>query len=128
MIQPFVARVQKHLRDVFRRWFGRSPQLDYTPTVLEELPNEMDDGVLYVCGEGGHLWSVSFVCPCGCGEGVHLSLHRDGHPRWELDEHEDGTVSIWPSIWRIEGCRSHFWIRNGNVRWAGPAYEEQRER
>lgn len=128
MTRQIVTRIRKHLRDAFRRWLRRGPQPDYAPILLEELPDELEEGVLYVCGEGGHLWSVSFVCPCGCGEGVHLSLHRDGLPRWRLDEHEDGTVSIWPSIWRIRGCRSHFWIRHGTVRWASSVAEQQGER
>ncbi|WP_236819161.1 DUF6527 family protein [Alicyclobacillus ferrooxydans] len=57
------------------------------------------------------------LCPCGCGEVLHMSLHPDGRPRWELTRHPDGTVSLSPSVWRKVGCRSHFFLERGRVRW-----------
>ncbi|MCL5047127.1 MAG: DUF6527 family protein [Actinobacteria bacterium] len=82
----------------------------YRTVFLEELPDCLDERVLYVLGEGGHLWSVAMLCQCGCGETLHMSLHQEGRPRWELTYHSDGTVSLWPSIWRKYGCRSHFFL------------------
>ena len=96
---------------------GRRQLRPFDSVFLDELPTSLRPGTLYVCGEGEHLWSVSFLCPCGCEDAVHLSLHRDGRPRWELSEHDDGSLSLRPSVWRRTGCRSHFVIERGIIRW-----------
>jgi hypothetical protein len=57
------------------------------------------------------------LCPCGCGETLHMSLLPDSHPKWKLLRHDDGTVSLHPSVWRTKGCRSHFFLRNGMIVW-----------
>lgn len=40
---------------------------------------------------------------------------KEGRPRWPLDEHEDGTITLHLSVWRKEGCRSHFFLRHGKI-------------
>jgi hypothetical protein len=48
---------------------------------------------------------------------VQLSLLEDSRPRWRVEEHDDGTASIYPSVWRRRGCRSHFFVQRGMVIW-----------
>lgn len=84
---------------------------------VEELPDSLNRRSLYVAGEGPHLWFAAFICPCGCGAAVQLSLMPEGRPRWTLTEHDDGTATLNPSIWRTKGCRSHFWVRRGRIEW-----------
>ncbi len=72
---------------------------------------------VYVLGEKQYLWSVALLCPCGCGEALHMSLHDDSRPRWRIRDHRDGTVTLFPSVWRTVGCRSHFFLRRGRVEW-----------
>jgi hypothetical protein len=84
---------------------------------VEELPDLLDRRHLYVAGEGLHLWFAAFLCPCGCGATVQLSLMLEGRPRWQLSEHPDGTATLTPSVWRTKGCRSHFWVRRGRIEW-----------
>ncbi|MCF8567897.1 hypothetical protein LLE49_24550 [Alicyclobacillus tolerans] len=84
---------------------------------MEELPERLDKHLIYILGEGEYTWSAEMLCPCGCGEVLHMSLHPDGRPRWELTRHPDGTVSLSPSVWRKVGCRSHFFLERGRVRW-----------
>lgn len=86
---------------------------------LEELPEQLDAGVVYVLGEGPHRWFVALLCPCGCGATVQVSLLADAKPRWHLLEHPDKTISLHPSVWRKVGCRSHFFLRNGCIQWCG---------
>jgi hypothetical protein len=86
---------------------------------LEELPERLDAGAVYVLGEGEHKWFVALVCPCGCGATVQMSLLPDAQPRWRLIEHTDETISLEPSVWRRVGCRSHFFIRRGLIQWCG---------
>lgn len=82
-----------------------------------DMPERLSAGKLYLIGEGEYLWSAAFLCPCGCGEAVQLSLMPDSRPRWRAEEHADGTVSLMPSVWRTKGCRSHFFVRRGLVDW-----------
>ncbi|WP_425373246.1 DUF6527 family protein, partial [Klebsiella pneumoniae] len=32
-----------------------------------------------------------------------------------------GRPTLYPSIWRTTGCRSHFWVRIGRIHWCGKA-------
>lgn len=86
-------------------------------TVVDEVPEKPRPATVYLVGEGDHLWFVVFVCPCGCGEAVQLNLLPDARPRWSAERHPDGTVSVAPSVWRVAGCRSHFFLRRGRVEW-----------
>lgn len=100
-------------------WFAGflSRRRPYEICCIPEQPDKLSERIIYLIGEGGHLWFAVMLCPCGCGETLHMSLLVDGRPRWELTEHFDGTISLVPSIWRKTGCRSHFWLRHGQIRW-----------
>jgi hypothetical protein len=51
---------------------------------------------------------------------IQLNLLPDAEPLWSLTKHRDGTVTLSPSIWRQKGCRSHFFIRKGQIEWFIP--------
>jgi hypothetical protein len=64
----------------------------------------------------GARW-LSFRCPCGCDADVTLSLQRSHWPRWRADRHEDGSVSVYPSVHR-RSCGAHFVLVRNRVVWA----------
>lgn len=97
-------------------WFRRAPKPLRT-VHLEELPERLEAGVVYVLGEGAHKWFVALLCPCGCGATVQVSLLPDAVPTWKLIEHPDQTISLHPSVWGRVGCRSHFFLRRGQIQW-----------
>ena len=106
------------LRSWWRRveaWVLRRPPPLRTIQV-EELPDELRSDSVYVVGESSHAWSVAMLCPCGCGATLEMSL-MEGRPRWCAEVHDDGTMSLSPSVWRRVGCRSHFFVRRGQVAW-----------
>ena len=103
-----------------RGWFGPRRERPLRTVVVEELPDCLDTNTIYVAGENGHFWFVAMLCPCGCGATLHMSLLADARPRWLLTRHEDGSVSLTPSVWRQVGCRSHFFLVRGKVQWCGP--------
>lgn len=84
---------------------------------IEELSDCLKNNYIYILGEGDYLWEAVMLCPCGCGELLHMSLHKNGSPKWNLEKHKNGTVSLSPSIWRKKGCCSHFFIEKGFVVW-----------
>ena len=79
---------------------------------VDHIPEQLDDGVLYVSIQFG---TIIHRCACGCGQEVVTPL---GPAEWRLT-YDGRTVSLAPSIgnWNFQ-CRSHYWIENGNVRWA----------
>lgn len=98
-------------------WLFTGKKSPYKTVYIEELPDQLKKNHIYVLGEREHLWEAAILCPCGCGETLHMSLHREGRPRWKVEKHKNGTVSLYPSVWRKVGCRSHFYFRKGYIEW-----------
>lgn len=99
-----------------KSWFVRKAKPLRT-VYLEELPEAPDPKAVYVLGEGANRWFVSFLCPCGCGTMLQMTLLPEDKPHWRLTEHDDATISISPSVWRHAGCHSHFFLRRGMIVW-----------
>lgn len=81
-----------------------------------ERPQALKPRRLYVTF---HAYGPAFgfmLCPCGCGETIHLRFMGDRRPRWSLETHA-GRATIFPSVWRQSGCRSHFFVRHGHIDW-----------
>lgn len=91
-------------------------ETSYSCRMLDELPNSYADNLVYVVGEGKNLWIAAFLCPCGCGALIQLSLLENDSPHWSLSI-IDNRPTISPSINRISGCCSHFFLRKGAVEW-----------
>lgn len=83
------------------------------------MPKELQAGVLYVSEEFG---AVAHLCPCGCGSKIRTPL---GPTEWSLSVTNRGP-SLFPSIgnWQIP-CKSHYWIKDGKIIWAGQWTPEQ---
>jgi hypothetical protein len=81
------------------------------------FPAKLHRRRIYVLTEDGEPWEARLICPCGCGEALDLSLLRDDHPTWTMKADAHGRATLHPSIWRHVGCRSHFFVRGGRIRW-----------
>lgn len=86
---------------------------------VAELPEQPATGTLYLVGEG-QAWSAGLVCPCGCGKLIQLSMLQDEFPKWSVEVTFWGLPTVEPSVWRTSGCRSHFFLQKGKIRWCGP--------
>lgn len=84
---------------------------------VDDEPERLSPGVLYVLEDAGQTWTAIMKCPGGCGQALHMNLIQDSKPVWTLTKNPDGSVSLSPSIWRKEGCGCHFWIRNSKINW-----------
>lgn len=114
------------IRSVLRRtwhwivgWFRAAPERPFTLTYVEsdELPSEIPTRTLVVAREEGDLWSAGMICPCGCKRRIELMLLSGVKPRWDLHVDRAGLPTLWPSVWVNDGCRSHFWLRGGEISW-----------
>jgi hypothetical protein len=84
---------------------------------VEDFPDSMKRFTIYLASGGENIRAAGLVCPCGCGEVIELNLLASVRPCWQVIEHPKGLVSLSPSVRRMNGCRSHFWIRNGQINW-----------
>jgi len=98
----------------------RDTRRRYMPRIVDETPDKPEPGIVYLIREGGSVWSAALLCPSDCGVLIQLSLLKGDRPRWSYYVHKDGTVSLFPSVARTVGCRSHFILRKGAVRWFRP--------
>ena len=85
--------------------------------VTDDLPEIIPPRVLVLMGEADAPWQAAMLCPCKCGEVIRLSLVEHDKPRWSARVDDDGLPTLTPSVWRVRGCRSHFILTNGRVRW-----------
>ncbi len=84
---------------------------------LKDLPETFENNTYYLIGNNKNPWVAAFLCPCGCKGTIQLNLLKNAHPCWSIKLSWYKGISISPSIWRTEGCQSHFWIRKGQVIW-----------
>jgi hypothetical protein len=84
---------------------------------VDDLPDRLQKHRIYLIGEDGQVWQAAMLCPCGCAALIQLSVLPKSRPNWAVTPHADGTVSLHPSVWRTTGCRSHFFLRRGQIEW-----------
>lgn len=101
------------------RWlFSKKPKPRHVRFIDGDTPPSVIEGRdLVVAREDGEDWAVAFLCPCGCGDRLELALIPEACPNWKLSVSSNNLPTLHPSVWRKNGCRSHFWLREGLVVW-----------
>ncbi len=83
----------------------------------DDVPDEPAAGVLHLIADGsGNHWLAVMRCPCGCGATIQLPMSPPARPCWHLRGNMQAP-SLWPSVRRKTGCRSHFVVRGGAILW-----------
>jgi hypothetical protein len=59
-------------------------------------------------------WLI-MLCPCGCNEIIPINLDERAGPAWEFYDDQINGLSVFPSIWRDTGCKSHFIVWYGRI-------------
>jgi hypothetical protein len=83
------------------------------PDFVTFVPDSLEDGVLYISVPYA---TATHKCPCGCGESVVTPIRpADWSLTWDGE-----SVTLRPSVgnWSLP-CRSHYWIIENRVVWAG---------
>ncbi|RYD83859.1 MAG: hypothetical protein EOP84_07090 [Verrucomicrobiaceae bacterium] len=55
-------------------------------------------------------------CPDGCGQILSVNLDKRSGKAWRLYGHGD-KLTLYPSVWREEGCEAHFIVWKGQILW-----------
>tara|TARA_R100000789_G_scaffold54057_1_gene53010 strand:- start:55 stop:480 length:426 start_codon:yes stop_codon:yes gene_type:complete len=86
---------------------------------VDAIPERTEEGVLYLAMDYA---TAVHKCACGCGREVVTPLSPTD---WKMG-YDGVSVSLSPSIgnWSFP-CRSHYWIKHSNIRWAGDMSDEQ---
>lgn len=93
-------------------------QTEFQLRHVDDLPEIVCDRVIYVVGEIKHPWLLAFKCPCGCLNLVQLNLLKDADPCWRFKVDKKKKINIYPSVWKTNGCKSHFFIHKSKIQWA----------
>jgi hypothetical protein len=56
------------------------------------------------------------LCPDGCGEVLTLNLDPRSGKAWRLYRYRE-KVTLYPSVWRDDGCGAHFIVWRDTVLW-----------
>ncbi|MFO0607737.1 MAG: DUF6527 family protein [Polyangiales bacterium] len=64
----------------------------------------------------GRLRSLVLRCPDGCGDTLSVNLDPRAGAAWRLYDEAAG-LSVFPSVRRLGGCRSHFIVWRGRILW-----------
>lgn len=83
----------------------------------DTLPKKLPVLNLVMARDGDEDWCVGLRCPCGCGRRLEMMLLKEVKPRWDVSVDQKGRVSLHPSVWLRQGCKSHFWVRSGKIIW-----------
>src|SRR5689334_7375333 len=70
------------------------------------LPQKLPFRNLVLAREDGEDWCVGMRCPCGCGARLEMLLLKEVKPRWDARVDAWGRISLHPSVWLRDGCRS----------------------
>jgi hypothetical protein len=105
-----------HLWDYVLQVIGLGRR-SWRAVAVEDPPQKLFQGRVYLIGEDGLYWCAMFLCPCGCGEAIRLNLLQQVRPNWTVQITDGSLVTLAPSVWRKVGCESHFFIRRGRIEW-----------
>ncbi|MGL3111810.1 DUF6527 family protein [Bradyrhizobium sp. BR 1432] len=73
--------------------------------------------------------SLVMMCPDGCGDILTINLDRRAGKAWRADVRDD-KFTLYPSVWRDEGCEAHFILWKDRILWCdrhdGPEWRDDR--
>ncbi len=86
---------------------------------VDSFPDKLETGVLYIALD---FATMSHLCCCGCSQEVITPMSPKD---WKII-FDGETITVHPSIgnWSLP-CRSHYFIRDGNIKWANNWNDEK---
>jgi hypothetical protein len=112
-MQSWWARQYTAARDLYYGRWGSFRSVD-----ADDIPDDPEPGLLYLVGDSGRYWIAAMRCPCGCSDVLEMNLLPDAKPVWHFQNGRGNRPTLHPSVWRRDGCRAHFFLRDGRIRWS----------
>jgi hypothetical protein len=113
-MSPMLLSVLTGIQKAWERW---RPARKLVRIEGDSLPRVMPRRDLVLAQDGDEDWCVGMLCPCGCGRTIELLVIPEANPRWSVTTDAKGRPSLRPSVWVKDGCKSHFWVREGRIQW-----------
>lgn len=117
MIRAIISTIGsafRHVRSsIWRHW----PWSRWKFVYVEDPPDFTHFGCVYVVGGRDHPFQAVMDCPCGCSNPIWLDLVPGYGQHWKMQPGRRDVASLKPSVWRTDGCRSHFVLKDGSIRW-----------
>lgn len=101
------------------KWYDKlfKKEKQYKYNYVEDVPDELKSDLLYIISNDNFQWQIVMLCPCGCKKILHMPLIKEGHAKWKYEIDKRNRISLHPSVNRIVGCKSHFFVRKGKIIW-----------
>ena len=93
------------------------PARQIVPIRGDELPAKLPKRDVVIASEDGLPYLIGMKCPCGCGRRLEMMASEDIMPHWKIRADRRGRASLYPSVHLQVGCKSHFWLCDGRVKW-----------
>ncbi len=108
------------LNQLIRDMLWTSNLFQYKVEIIADNPNPdvLKDNIIYVVGRDSYVKWAYLKCPSKCGDIIMLSLIKSKRPSWVIKQDKIGRPTIYPSIRKLDGCRSHFWVKKGKLIWS----------
>src|SRR5260221_6064773 len=105
---------------VISKWFNRRSANNVWPyLVVDSIDNiKLKSNTFYIERRVTKDKWLHFLCPSNCNEKLSVNLMKSMSPSWELNYMNNHTLSLYPSINKTDGCKSHFFIINSQIIWA----------
>lgn len=92
------------------------------PVFVEQFPDNMETGVLYVSMKYA---ICAHLCACGCGEKVITPISPE---QWKF-VYDGVNVTLYPSIGNYAfACHSHYFLTDGKIVWVGEYIDKKSKR
>lgn len=105
------------MQKLLKRPRGYKREKNFKYKIVNELPEILKDRVIYIQSNLEYHWQMVMLCPCGCKNLLHMNLMSDYQPYWKYEIDKKDAITVYPSVHRIIGCESHFFIRKGKIIW-----------
>lgn len=82
----------------------------------EDVNFHLREHRIALCRKG--KWA-EYLCP-QCDQRVAIQFGNYDKPRWDMTQHNNGTITFRPSIVhdkKLGGCGAHYFIEGSQIRW-----------
>jgi hypothetical protein len=106
-------------RKLYEHFLRQVHAVEYGVEFVNSIPADsaIDNNKIYLIGEKSYFKWALMKCPCGCEETLIMSIMKKIRPFWTVKFDRYKRISLSPSVWKKNGCSSHFFVKKGKIIW-----------